>query len=374
MNETDFRSVIMTPRIEEICRNMKNVWEEAEPQIQELGLESFMRIHSNGEIPFSETEIATAFKQYMLDAEQLQEMFETTRLRQALSRLFTQLSSTESVKLGFWDYNGRYPESWRILPCDIRAHTHNHCSPGHKEELCRELQKPVADKLFAALLASLISAEASIVQLEIECISDRNFVWADDGSLDNLDLSRLRALRFDPIDVDDMYHWSEERASTAKIRCGLAICALLQKCSSALHKLSVTPDYAGRLGYFEWPTTKPKELPSLSALESFTTGLRLDLPAFAQFLHQSPALRFLQLNGCHGALEHWRHLWDAIRDHPNRMMLDFDQLPCNEATEYSGSHHTGEASTAVFDADPGKTLHTALKTTSLEEGIGTVLC
>jgi hypothetical protein len=90
----------------------------------------------------------------------------------------------------------------------------------------------------------------------------------------------------------------------------------------------------------------------LPALQSFITGVPLRLSPFAIFLHQCSALKYLQLDGCHGRDGDWRELWDAIRHHPNRMALELDQLPCVDCTEVSVSHHTGEASTEEFDDDP----------------------
>lgn len=141
-----------------------------------------------------------------------------------------------------------------------------------------------------------------------------------------------------------------ERRAIATLRCGLAVSTLLHKCSSSLHVLELYPEQDSE--YLEWPPEAPIRLPTLAALKSFTTGLGLDLSAFAQFLHQSPDLNYLQLDGCEGKLEDWRYLWDAISDHPSRMTLEFDSLPCNSYTECSLSHYTGDASKEEFDEKP----------------------
>ena len=201
------------------------------------------------------------------------------------------------------------------------------------------------------------------MQLEIECAVDSNFVWADDGTLDNLDLSHLETLSFDPIEAErrEMRLWSPERKASAASRCGLALSSLLHKCSSNVQKLIIYPGHNGGGDYTVWPPAASIQPPQLTALTSFTTGMSLDLPAFARFLLQSSALTFLQLTGCGGDLNNWSFPWDAIRNHPSRMRLEFDQLPCNDVAECSVYHYTGELSKAEFDDDPWSNIDYSLE-------------
>lgn len=368
MTKDVFQHVISTPRIEEICKQIERVRYQAkgayegisslptsgDVDIKESGWKTFVEKHSDGKTPFSETEMTTAYERYMQHAERLREMFETKRIHRAWTRVLCQLPHARSFKFGIWKFDGRNSGSWRDLACDFRTHAHNHLTPGHEAEVCRQLQEPIGEQLLKTIIASLIAAKSTIVQLEIECTVDSNFVWADDGTLDNLDLSRLEALSFNPVEADwiVMRLWSSERETTAATRCGLALSTLLHKCSSTLQKLIVYSGHGGGCDYAKWPPAAPNQIPLLPVLTNFTTGMDLGLPAFAGFLLQSPALAFLNLNGCGGNLDQWRQLWDAIRDHPSRMMLEFEQLPCNDVAEWSTSHYTGRPSEAKFDEDP----------------------
>jgi hypothetical protein len=377
MTEDTFQHIVLTPRIEEICQQMQRRWYQAknagedidhvpasgDAEIKELGRKTFVEKHSDGKMPFSKQEMDIAYQRYMQHAERLREMFETKRVHRAWTEVLGQLPDVHSVQIGVWEFNGSNDGSWRDLACDLRTHAHNHHTPGHDTQVCRQLQEPVGEQLFKAVVASLIAAKATIVQLEIKCIVDSNFAWADDGTLDDLDLSHLQTLSFDPVEAEwgEMRLWSSERRATAASRSGLVLSTLLHKCSSNLRKLIINSGYGGGAQHTEWPPAGPARLPLLPALTSFTTGMNLDLPAFARFLLRSPALTFLQLNGCGGDQDKWGHLWDAIRDHPSRMTLDFDQLPCNEAAECSVYHYTGEPSKAEFDDDPWSNIDYSLE-------------
>lgn len=377
MTEDAFQHIVSTPRIEEICRQVVGKWYEAKSagedvsrlassgseEIEKLGWKDFVKKYPDSKTPFSERDMTIAYRRYMQHAERLREMFETKRLHRAWTRVLGQLPNARSFKIGMWKFDCSNHGPWRDLACDIRAHLHNFYVSGHEAEACRQLQEPIGEMLCKTVAVSLIAANSRIRQLEIGCTVDSKFIWTDDGTLDDLDLSRLETLSFHPIVADwkEIHIWSSERKATTASRFGLTLSTLLHKCSSSLQILVICLDHDGRPHYTEWPPAVPSHLPLLPDLTSFETGMRLDLPAFARFLLQSPALTFLRLKGCGGDLDKWRELWDAIRNHPSRMKLEFDQLPCNEATEWTAYHYTGEPSKAEFDDNPWENIDYSLE-------------
>lgn len=364
MMEDLFQHIVSVPRIEKIFHGLNkkrngvlNAGEDysslpmsRREELEKLGWKNFVQKHTDGKLPFSDTELAASFERYKQHAQRTHEMFETKRIHHAWTRVFTQLSEAHSFRIGVWEPDGDK------VDCEIGSDHHQHNILSHDAAVCQRWHEPVGEALFRAAIASLTAARSKVMQLEIECIFDGKYDWADDGTLDELDLSSLHTLSFSPVEVEfqEMREWPSECEATVIARCSLALTTLLRKCSPNLRKLLLFPgDF--RAHYLDWPLVDdaaPASLPILSALESFTTSLGLRLTAFGQFLLQCPALTFLQLDGCEGDEGEWRDLFDAVRNHPNRMTVEFDQLPCNVYTTCSVSHYTGEASKTEFYQDP----------------------
>ncbi|KAF1926935.1 uncharacterized protein M421DRAFT_6500 [Didymella exigua CBS 183.55] len=374
MTEHQFRHIVSIPRIEEICQELSMTYyrvkstggdvsgfsQSREQEIKE-GWQHFLEKHTDGKMPYPETEIVTGYERYMQCARRTRRMFEENKVHHAWTKVFTQLPDVHSFRVGAWGFDGSSDDNWRDLSCEPVTHRHNYNNSGHNAGVCRQLQEPVGEALLRTAIASLIAAGSIIAHLEIDCVLDSKFVWADDGTLRDLDLSRLQTLTFDPIEVDwwEKRGWTSEYEATAVARCGLALSTILHTCRFSLSKLILYPEYGEQ--YIVWPPAAPNRPLMLPALRSFRTGMSLDLPEFARFLLQSPALQFVQLDGCSGRLGEWRELWDAIRNHPNRMTLEFDQLPCNSYTECSVYHYTGEDSKADFDDDPWDNIQYSLE-------------
>ncbi|KAH6616851.1 hypothetical protein C7974DRAFT_53419 [Boeremia exigua] len=354
MTEGKFQHIIWSPRAEEIFDEKFSVNDSSalgRQEIKELGLVSFVEKHTDGAMPFTKGEVATGYERYMQHARRTREMFETKQIDRAWSRLLAELPDVDSFNIGLWNFDSSTDQNWRKRGCDLQIHGHGYGIPGHEYEACRQLHAPVGEALFRAAIAALTTARSNVSRLEIECVVDGEFTWADDETLDGLNLSRLQSLVFDPIGADwrEAGNWSREHKAAAGARCGLALVTLLNKCSSSLRELSFFPQRSGN--YFDWPPAAPNWPPVLPALGSLTTGTGLDLSGFARFLLQSPALVYLRLDGSEWRRGEWRELWDAIRNHPNRMTLNFDQLPCSNYGECSVYHYTGEASTLDSDED-----------------------
>ena len=316
-------------------------------QFAKLGMKGFVHEYMNGKMPFLEQEIEVGFERYMRQAQRTLDAFKTKEIECAWTKALMQLPDVHTCKIGKWDYNYATKKPWKDIGCNINGHQHNYGI--HEEAVCRQLQEPIGEALCSAAIASLIAAQSEISDLTVDCVVDGSFAWADNGELDDLDLSRLQALSFQPCGAED---YTTDLEASVSARYSLATTALLRKCSGSLQNL----DFCSFTSScpMSWPPSSSPDSPSLlllPRLTRFRTSLTLRLSAFAQFLHRAPALTHLHLESCYGEDGQWRDIWDAIRTHPSRMMLDLEQLPCFDWGELGVYHHTGEASKQQFAED-----------------------
>ncbi|XPS72343.1 hypothetical protein M3J09_004508 [Ascochyta lentis] len=368
MTKDTFQDIVLVTPLQQFCyamnrkglqtmrtgKDFSNPIPIGRDQFADLGLTGFVQQYMDGKMPFSSAEIGEGFEHYMQHARCIHDMFETQQVQRAWTRVCMQLPNVQVFRVGRWEFDGRGESNWRNLGCDVQPHEHYY-GRGHDKAVCRRLQEPVGEALYSTAIASLAAARAKITQLDIECVVDGNFAWARNGALDGLDLANLEILTFGPLGAEprEDYGSGSEREAAVHAHCNHAITTLLRKCSTSLQKLVLFPNFS--CYDMDWPPsdiTVPNEPLAFPALKSFTTGISLRLSSFTLFLHQCPVLEYLQLDGCHGDDGEWRELWDAIRNHPNRMTLKLDQLPCNSYAEVGVCHHTGEASGTAFSSDP----------------------
>lgn len=367
MTEEIFGDILLIPPLEEFCKEVNDktraemdpnaayrhgMWLGRE-QFASLGMRGFVQEYMNGEMPVTDEEIRKGYERYMRQAQRTREMYEIGELERAWTRVLAELPNVHGLKVGIWDYRGSTPRnsSWRDAGCEINSHEHFY-DKGHHHDVCQQVHAPVGEALFIAAIASVSASRTSITELEMEYVVDGRFAWADNGALNCLDLSHLQTLSFQPVAVEERYLGSDARDAIIA-RYSVATEAILRRCSTTLERLEFCPSVSECP--MSWPPrTFPgcPDVPPLPALRSFKTGLTLRLSAFAHFLHQSPKLTHLQLDGCHGDEGEWRELWDAIRMHPSRMELELEQLPCVDWTELSVFHHTGGPSDGKLTGDP----------------------
>ena len=367
-----FEDIVLIGPLQEFCdRDREKIWARRDAgedisgatylgrdQFANLGMRGFVENYMDGKMPFSDQEIKIGFERYMQHAQFTQNAYETKQIQHAWTKVLAQFPNVHTFKFRRWNHGHRNKTPWKDLGCDIEEHEHYY-GKGHEEAVCRQLQEPVGEALFSAAIASLTAARSRIEHLTIKSVVDGHFTWADNGELDDLDLLDLETLSFQPVMAE---YYTVDSESVVTNRCGIATTALLHKCRDTLQKL----DFCSSLSHcpMSWPPSSVPgtlDLPSLPVLTSFRTCLTLNLSAFARFLHCLPALSHLQLDSCHGDNGTWRDLWDAIRNHTNRMELEFDQLPCVDWTELGLCHHTGEASKEEFVEDPYERIQYSLE-------------
>lgn len=372
-----FEDIVMQAPMEEICEKKNDraramilskggpdysgsVWLTLD-DVGKMGWRNFLNAYVGEwtEAPWSDGELTAAYEEYMVKAQATRHLYESGELQAVWTKVLKQLPEVGSFAVRSWDYSSTLPldyreetkgKSWKERGCQVYEHKHSN-DGGHTDAVCRSLQEPVGEALFSAMLASLSAAGSSIKKLEINCAVDGNFTWADDGRLAGLDLSQLHELNFSPhgAEIGEAYKWRPGKQQYVEARCGLAVTALLTQSAASLKKLSLSPECP-----MFWPpeaAEDPDDVVALPVLEELSTSAQLRLEAFAEFLRKAENLKSLSLACNHGQDGNWRDMWRAIRYHPSRMRLDFDQIPCNDAAEISLGHYTGEASKDEWDDD-----------------------
>jgi len=332
-----------------------------------LGWRAFVKMYMDGIAPWSDKELDEGYERYMVQAHATRAMFNSGDPQMAWAAALTQLPNVGDFRIGANGFAGvkwwgmAEAKSWKSLGCEVYEHDHSSDHMGHSNRKCQRLAAPVGEALFSAAVGGLITAGSTITNLSIECVAGGDFEWADDGQLDGLDLSHLQKLRFRPdiLEREAIEENGEREVARVEIRCARAVMALLKACRESLKDLELFPGNTN-----DWPLTwppsykegvveEPGEVIELPALERLKTAVDINLSAFAEFLLLAKKLKRLELDSCAAGYGDggWRDLWRAIRHHPSRMQLEFDQLPCNDATEWSTSHFTGEASMGEDDPD-----------------------
>ena len=305
-------------------------------EIRKFGFAGFVQRYMDDKMPISESEIEVAFETYMETAFELRSMFESGQVHRAWANVLHQLPNVHDFEIGKWNYENDHEHDWR----------------NHKEMNCLQIQEPVGEVVCVTALASMISAGSRIEELRIQNATDCHHTWADNGTLDALDLSRLHTLKIDTKCSDNFLHDWPLLEDEVGVRFNLAVNALLCKCQPNLRHLRVSSSHWRTL---KWPLIDTREshtTPVLPALESFSTSLDVMLLNFTNLLLQSPELKHLELESCDGTPSDWRELWDAIRNHPSRMLLHIECMPCGDPEAETGlNHHTGEASRMKWDDD-----------------------
>lgn len=169
-------------------------------------------------------------------------------------------------------------------------------------------------------------------------------------------MTELEKLIFRPIARcrDGRLGWLGEEEEEMDKRACATLNALLRKCSDHLEELEVRRDSA-----LIWPmftsasyaqpaplsTSWSQDVVPLPELKRIVLGgTQADDHALSKLLVRSPKLHYFQLEEIIG-IPDMRTLLTAIRDHPSRMTLKWDQV-CVATTDFSACYNTAHASSA----------------------------
>jgi hypothetical protein len=98
-----------------------------------------------------------------------------------------------------------------------------------------------------------------------------------------------------------------------------------------------------------WPRGYGVALPELRRLSIYSICVEMD--NMSKWLARLPKLEYQEWRLAYGS-GNWRVMFDAIRDHRNRMRLDWDQVACADYADLSMHIHTSQESDEEEDKDP----------------------
>lgn len=247
----------------------------------------------------------TQYDSYMLQARKRQELYDSGRLRSVWTQALGKLPEVLVFRLSSWDFSAAH-EFGHGAPELGGPHSHRHKE--HPEAKCRTLQEPVGEAMLGAAFAAMADARSNVQKLDLHCVTDGTFSWADDGTLDSLNLSRLHTLLFKPCgaEIGEEFDWSEQKVNEVEQRCGLAVTQLLKKCATTIKHLEILSGLSGSPIFF--PLDDVVSLPNLQWYESPAT---LRFSNFARFISEAKTLKEVHFDGNHGDDDSgtWRQVW-----------------------------------------------------------------
>ncbi|KAG7409941.1 hypothetical protein Forpe1208_v011684 [Fusarium oxysporum f. sp. rapae] len=185
---------------------------------------------------------------------------------------------------------------------------------------CRYPAAIAGDQLFAMVISCLAASGVAIAQITVKNMITGTFDCTELQGWDLLDFSALQKIEFSPETPEGEHHSDYEdvpclRREEIEQQSARILNAMAHKSLATLNTLILN----GR-GIMDW-AAEPATL-EFPVLEQFVHAFGWVNPiVLSTWLRSMPKLRYLELNGLDRSLGvpyiEWRHLFDAIRDHPS---------------------------------------------------------
>ncbi|KAF5592304.1 uncharacterized protein FSUBG_10197 [Fusarium subglutinans] len=301
-----------------------------------LPLETFEQIlietTPKGEPPVNESQLASAYALYIrcaIDSKFLLQEPES-ELRSLWTKAFkllggnlraVSLLSLRCDKLRQVDYITSLWKADEGAFCQLGPHHHTDRSV---EYGCRYAAAIAGDLLFSTVISCLSASGIALPQISIKHAMTGTVDCTKVPGWDFLNFTKLEKVEFGPDIPHNEHDWAsktvfqtlpcpkveEIESSASKI-----VHELVAKSQSTLNTLILDGT-----GVLDWPTQPP--LSSLPSLENLDHSFDSVNPIrFSSRLKNMPNLRYLRLGGLRlsrGLLfVEWRHVFDAVRDHPS---------------------------------------------------------
>ena len=212
-----------------------------------------------------------------------------------------------------------------IFSCDVEG------SEWLSDPTGKEPPARMGDALLAAAVTCLASAGTRVRNLKFVCGLTGSLDWQSVQGWEELDLSRLEKVTYDP-EPDISVLPNEEYDALQAAIAATNLFALFGKCQGSLRKIKIRGDCI-----LTWPDEQTLKLPALRSLDlSFNS---IHVRNLGSWLRHTPRLEYFRLAGCYatdGDLTSWLSVFDAIRDHPrNRdgIRIVFEQAVHNDGAE-----------------------------------------
>ena len=204
----------------------------------------------------------------------------------------------------------------------------------------KEPPPSLGDALIATAVTCLASAGTRVRGLEFACGLTGSLDWQSVQGWEELDLSRLEKVTYDPEPDTGAMPNEEDDARHAAIA-ATNLSALFGKGQGSLRKIKIRGDCI-----LTWPDEQTLKLPALRSLDlSFNS---IHVRNLGSWLRHMPRLEYFRLAGCYatdGDLTSWLSIFDAIRDHPrNRdgIRIVFEQAVHNDGAEVTLDYLTNQ--------------------------------
>ena len=342
-----FKEIIIAQAIQKYASNDEKGSATSEPH----GHQTFIEQHWNGKVPFPDDQMRVAFEKHHDEALALKNLLLSEKLRTAWTTFLEALVKMPSIHFTSAEFDkADLSDLSDHSDFTINYHDHNN---NHDRSICRRVAAPVGDALFAAGIACLAEQGFTLIQkMTVECAMTGKFQWETLPGWEELDLSGLIKFKFRP-DVRSIGESSngedgEDDGAIAE-RADKAVAVVLNKCQESLKKFSYK-DYCPML----WPGPKVINLPNLQSLT--LDGDYVCAGNLRKWMAEMHSLNEIRLLGSHlheRAVRAWFDVFDAIRDHPNEMLVEFDQVIANSAAEVSLDFCTDNVQRYLDEKDYG---------------------
>ncbi|KAI9720469.1 MAG: hypothetical protein M1812_002975 [Candelaria pacifica] len=326
----EFREVIISQAIQKY----KDIHRPPAPKYDSWNNDEYFIEHTwMGESPLSTDEVRAGYKQYQENARATQLFMRGAKLREMWTGALRALPHVHNFR--FTTAECENPGSWHLPvrpDCVVRPHRLDMVTYTLKE-VSRRAAAPVGDALFAAAIASLSKANVEIHTFDVVCRMTGQFGWETLPGWDELDLSQLPTFTFQTkveirtgLSMEYPEHQLEVTARAAD-----AIAAVSKKSKDRLEYLKIENSV---LGPMRWPGY---EIIPLSRLRVLALGnICIRARQLAAWMAQMPLLEVFKLRGTmlHDLPnDDWLFVFDAIRNHPQALEIDFWHTIENECFE-----------------------------------------
>lgn len=279
------------------------------------------------QLPVPDDKARLAFQKYHQHVQKNQDLLGSSLLRQVWVQTLRKCG--HYLRLSFEDAD--WKESF------IRDVAQSGGIPGPYDHVCLRHAKEshaaaLGSLLFRSAVQCLAEAGTSIRSLDIKFHIAYRDVWGQLPQWSQLDCSQLQDFTFEP---SDFYCESPEDVHARLLVTNPT--AVLRKCHTTLEVFKYRLDIdTGNWIQPAWPESEVALLPKLKYLDM--DGICVDPRALARWIGQMPCLDHVRISEMvlDDDYPTWQFIYDAIRDHPNDVLVDFVSIETNIITGVYG--------------------------------------
>ena len=301
------------------------------------GHRKFVEKHWSGTFPLSDEEIRGGFNRYHDDALLAKDLLQGEDLRVAWTKALRALPSGLGLRFVSFPCDVSSSTHLPIQPdCIVRPHHHDAI---HQRETCIKATASIGDALFAAAIACLAEAGVKARKLNVTCAMTGEFQWEALPGWGTCDFSRVQSFKFQPQvqDIIENFNYFGEVDTLITKRAADATAAVLKKCNDSLEEFHYQ-DFCP----MRWPGHEVISLPKLKRLSLSSGYIRpRNLKTWMAKMPSLERFECVMTKSCGGGEGTWLEVFDAIRNHPRGIKVDFDQIVANDE-EISIDYHTDD--------------------------------